>query len=120
MKCEYYWDDGIGHGHCMGTKDCELCLADGDRSKCTIYPEEKLTTADMWKEAQTNNKIYRAGDMAYSKKYGFTEANDFHAHWGTDSFTSIDDIMDIDEWVEMNNVMTKQEAEDKFNIKIVG
>ena len=108
---------------CWGTKECEECTCGGDTSKCDFYPEKrkekKMTTADMWTLAQKNNKVYVADDMAYSKKYGFTSAYDFTDEWKPENFDSIEDIMTINNWEEMSNIMTKAEAEEKFNIHIV-
>ena len=111
------------NSYCTGTRECEECTCQGNTSLCNFYPEKrkekKMTTADMWTLAQKNNKVYVADDMAYSKKYGFTSAYDFTDEWKPENFDSIEDIMTINNWEEMSNIMTKEEAEEKFNIHIV-
>lgn len=110
-------------GECWGTKECEPCTCGGDTSKCNFYPEKrngsKMTTAEMWVKAQKNNKAYKTENMAYSKKYGFTAKDNFQVKIQAYKFYTIDDIMNIDGWEEMPDVMTKEEAEKKFNIHII-
>lgn len=40
--------DTNGHlymqGYCIGTKECEDCWCEGDRAKCTFYPQYRKGT----------------------------------------------------------------------------
>ena len=127
-KCECYHERIINNhptfvSECWGTKECETCYCNGDTDNCTFYPEKrkekKMTTAEMWTLAQKDGKVYIIGDMAYSKNHGFTSVHDFNDKWEPNNFNSIEEIMSMDEWKEMPNVMTKEEAEKKFGIHIV-
>lgn len=84
-----------------------------------------MNTAEMWLKAQEDGKVYECinGDMAYSKKYGLTDKYDFYEEWNLDAWEhcgarGLDDLLDC-KWQEMNNVMTIEEAEERFGIKIV-
>lgn len=84
-----------------------------------------MNTAEMWIKAQKDGKIYHCidGDIAYSKKYGLTDKENFNRGWGLESWEDegakgLDSLMEC-EWEEMTNVMTIAEAEQKFGIKII-
>lgn len=84
-----------------------------------------MNTAEMWLKAQENGKIYECinGDIAYSKDMGLVEKDDFRCYWGLESWEhekgeGLDSLMNC-EWEEMGNVMTIQEAEQKFGIRII-
>lgn len=87
-----------------------------------------MNTAEMWTKAQNDGKIYRVvdGDVAYSKKYGLTDKDDFADAWGLEAWKDhgakgLDTLFSY-EWEEIgkeDNVMTIKEAEVKFGIKIV-
>lgn len=87
-----------------------------------------MNTAEMWTKAQNDGKVYKCinGDMAYSKKYGLTYNDNFARAWGLEAWKSykergIDDLLSC-EWKEVgevNKVMTIEEAEEKFGIKII-
>lgn len=84
-----------------------------------------MNTAEMWIKAQDDGKIYECidGDMAYSKKYGLTDKDDFSMPWGLDAWErckerGLDDLLNY-EWQEMNNAMTIKEVEQRFGIKVV-
>jgi hypothetical protein len=85
-----------------------------------------MNTAEMWIKAQEDGKIYENidGDMAYSKEYGLTDKFDFSdgwslGAWGDRGADGLDDLLSC-EWKEMDNVMTIEEAETRFNIRIKG
>lgn len=98
--------------------------------ECTEYPEKRseetiMNTAEMWLKANKDGKIYECidGDIAYSKDMGLVDKDDFKKPWSIHAWDyrmerCLDDIMSC-EWREMNNVMTVEEAEQKFGIKIV-
>lgn len=84
-----------------------------------------MNTAEMWINAQNDGKIYECidGDIAYSKNMGLVDKDDFNSPWGLDAWEheeqyGLDNLMSC-EWQEMNNVMTIEEAENRFGIKII-
>jgi hypothetical protein len=84
-----------------------------------------MNTAEMWLKAQKDGKVYECidGDIAYSKEYGLTYKNDFKEPWGLGAWeykgaNGLDDWL-FNEWKEMDNTMTIEEAESRFGIKIV-
>lgn len=85
-----------------------------------------MNTAEMWLKAQEDGKIYESidGDIAYSKEYGLTDKFDFYDGWSLEAWGDkdaygLDDLLSC-EWKEMDNVMTIEEAETRFNIRIKG
>lgn len=84
-----------------------------------------MNTAEMWLKAQFDGKIYECvnGDIAYSKDRGLVDKYDLNTPWGLEAWEhkknrGIDELM-ICEWEEMNNIMTIEEAEERFGIKII-
>lgn len=77
-----------------------------------------MTTAEMWIKAQESGKMYRSGDMGYSKATGFIDFWD-GSEWPIDSVNNIDEIFSWDDWEEIN-AMTKEEAEEKLGCRIIG
>ena len=130
-KCEcwrsYSSKSGI-IGYCTGTKEYDSCSCGGDPSKCDFYEdkrkEKKMNTAEMWLKAQEDNKWYICNDVVYNKNYGFVDKNNLKQWFSReDNFG----LYDVDkflsyQWLEHTdcNIITKEEAEKKFNIKIVG
>lgn len=98
--------------------------------ECTEYPEKRnevtiMNTAEMWLKAQEDGKFYHCidGDIAYSKQYGLTDKCDFNYAWNLNAWKNcdergLDELLSC-EWEEMNNVMTIEEAEERFGIKII-
>ena len=84
-----------------------------------------MNTAEMWIKAQEDGKIYECidGDMAYSRDMGLVDKYCFDSPWGLDSWGNgahgIDELLGNCEWEEMSNIMTIEEAEDRFGIRIV-
>lgn len=85
-----------------------------------------MNTAEMWLKAQNDGKIYECinGEMAYSKKYGLTDKYDFNEGWNLEAWKhcgarGLDELLADCKWEEMNNVMTIEEAEEKFGIVII-
>lgn len=131
MQCDCY--KIMGHiSRCLGTKEMDVCKCGGDTNNCTFYPEKratkKLNTAEMWLKAQIDGKTYQSNDVIYSKKTGLLDAyslypwhiNTWKAGHEEDVCREIDSLM-LEEWHEIENpipVMTKAEAEQKFQIKI--
>lgn len=113
--------------YCYGTKECEECSCGGDVSKCDFYPakrkeSKKMNFAEVWVEAQATDKWYinKDNEIVYQKDVGLVEADDFSVPVEIDSFDfGIESIMRA-EWEEMKiPVLSKDEAEKKFNIKII-
>lgn len=87
-----------------------------------------MNTAEMWLEAQGSGKTYECidGDIAYCKYMGLVDKHDFNEPWGLEAWKNeqeygLDKLMKC-EWVvldETNNIMTIEEAEERFGIKIV-
>ena len=84
-----------------------------------------MNTAEMWIKAQEDGKVYKCigGDMAYSKKYGLTDKDNFNEGWNLDAWEEsgargLDELLSC-EWEEMPNAMTIKEAEKRFGIKII-
>lgn len=113
-------------GFCYGTKECEVCSCGGDETKCNFYPEKRkkalgvMNTAEMWLKAQKDGKAYVSNDAfaVYSKEMGLVEKSSFDDEIDLGGFPSMDDLMTC-EWEEMDNVMTIEEAELKYGIKII-
>lgn len=85
---------------------------------------EYMNTAEMWLKAQNDGKIYECinGNMAYSKDMGLINKDDFDDPWSLGAWDweeqrGLDSLMNC-KWAEMN-VMTIEEAELKFGIKII-
>ena len=83
-----------------------------------------MNTAEMWSKAQNDMKTYVCinGDVAYSKKHGLTHKNNFDRPWLLSAWDSyqergLDDLLNC-EWEEIDNVMSIEEAEKKFGIRI--
>lgn len=84
-----------------------------------------MNTAEMWVKAQKNGATYECidGDMAYSKKMGLVDKFNFNEPWNLsawkeDNEKGLDYLMEC-EWQVMDNVMTIEEAEQRFQIKII-
>ena len=121
-KCEC-WHCGT----CWGTRECEECTCDGDTTKCNFYPEKRkekkiMNTAEMWLKAQEDDCCYEAimsqstnEELFYQKNKGFFDGDGYG--FILDDSGSLEDIMNI-KW--KLRIMTKSEAEKRFNIKIIG
>lgn len=80
----------------------------------------------MWLKAQEDGKAYECvnGDMAYSKKYGLVDKYNFNEGWGLEALKDngakgLDVLLGECVWQEMGNVMTVEEAEKAFGVRIV-
>lgn len=121
-KCEC-WGNLLTWQYCNGAS--KICSCDGNKSKCDFYPEKrkesKMNTAEMWLKARENGKTYKLADVTRTVYYrdgkGLFDAKGYYVsidHWcGIDTFMN-------EQWEEAIPVLTKSEAEAKFNIKIVG
>ena len=124
------WHETYTEGYCLGTKECELCQCNGDKSKCDFYDyirkeASKMNTLEMMNEAEKTGRTYTSGeigssDMMYNAEQGFHDI--YGKPWDGYAFKYLNDLFASDiEWqVIPENTMTKSEAEAKFNIKIVG
>ena len=83
-----------------------------------------MNTAEMWIKAQSDGKIYETidGDVAYSKSMGLVDKWDFEYTWLLEAWDGeeggIDGLMTC-QWKEMGDVMTVEEAEEQFGIRII-
>ena len=78
-----------------------------------------MYTAEMMIEAARTHKTYESGDVLFNTAKGFFNASNGEP-WPITAFNSLQEIFDL-RWVECEGqVMTKAEAESKFNIKIIG
>ena len=83
-----------------------------------------MNTAEMWIKAQNDGNIYECidGDIAYSKDKGLIDKYDFTpwvlSAWDWEGKKALDSLMNC-KWEEMENVMTIEEAEERFGIKII-
>lgn len=113
---------------CIGV--AEPFVIQNINAECTEYPNKRneeiiMNTAEMWIKAQKDGNIYECidGDMAYSCNMGLVDKFDFNKPWGLEAWeykkaNGIDDLMSC-EWKKMDNLMTIEEAEEKFNIRII-
>lgn len=121
---------------CYGTKEMEECNCGGDRTKCNFYPPvntsathqngskkataDKLNTAEMWITAQDSGKIYVRDDVLYSKELGFVDIGSFDPVNMNEFDLTLSEFFDEGLWSEYEaaEIMTIEEAEKKFNIRI--
>ena len=106
---------------CNGTKEREECTCNGDTTKCNFYPDKRkekktMNTAEMYLQAKKDGKYYKTGSIVYQKDRGLLD--DYFNNYGDLSTWNFDDFMKLS-WEAWENVMTKSEAEKRFNIKIV-
>lgn len=110
-------------GVCHGTKEMEYCKCHGDMSKCDFYPEKrknnkKMQTLEMMIAAKENGKTYVHNNIYYSDCTGFKtpyrlSLENYHFD-GT-----LNALLDF-EWEVSQKILTRVEAEEKYNIKIIG
>jgi hypothetical protein len=85
---------------------------------------EDMNTAEMWIKAQHDGKTYECidGDIAYSKDSGLIDKYYFTpwklGSWDLKGQNGLDGLMNC-QWEEMKNVMTIEEAEKRFGVKII-
>lgn len=111
-------------GYCRGTKEYNSCSCGGNPRKCNFYENirkeaNKMNTAEMWLKAQKDGKTYVSVNLIYNKSTGFiwddnSDAEELNETWTRSS------VLNEDGWELSSNIMTKEEAEKNFNIKIVG
>ena len=83
-----------------------------------------MNTAEMWVKAQNDGKIYECidGDVAYSKGKGLFDKHTFKpwelGAWDYEGSRGFDELMNC-EWEETNSIMTIEQAEERFGIKII-
>ena len=126
VRIDRIYGNETKYGVCLGTREIDRCNCGGDESKCDFYPEKrkasekKMNTAEMYIEANKNNKIYFSedADAFYSKEFGLVEAEDATRKIQLADFPTFEHLMQS-KWEEVKT-MTKAEAEKKFGIKIVG
>ena len=132
MFCDCYHvieeKPGKFRGECWGTKErdrvncsgyTELCSNGLKKSKPETPEIGLMSTAEMMIEAARTHKTYKSGEMLFNTTKGAFGVNDGEP-WPVSAFNTIQEIFNL-RWAEYaDNVMTKAEAESKFNIKIVG
>ena len=112
-------------GVCLSTKENKRCNCFGIKSNCDFYPEKrkaaekKMNTAEMWLKAQEDGKTYICNSVLYNKKTGFISAIELKP-WPISVFANIDTLMEAQWSLHQEEIMTKNEAEKKFGIRIVG
>ncbi len=122
-QCKCYHQYG-NFAECWGTKERELCTCNGNTNNCNFYNKKekrKMNIANMWLKAQEDGKTYLVvnGDVAYNKNLGFFSIIN-NKKWPANAFNYVNDIFES-VWKEYNEcLMTKEEAEKKFGIKIIG
>lgn len=83
-----------------------------------------MNTAEMWMKAQNDGCVYECSKyrMLYSKNTGLVDNEDDYynttVYLEDFSGTTIDELMQA-EWKYADNVMTIEEAEKKFGIRII-
>lgn len=111
---------------CNGTKERDECSCNGDKSKCNFYPGKRkenkaMNTAEMYLQAKKDGKFYKTcsvldSQVFYQKDIGiFDEDNDTVS---IHLWNYFDDLME-ETWEPCDNMMTRTEAEKKFDIKII-
>lgn len=83
-----------------------------------------MNTAEMWLKAIQDGHVYETVPknendfiLYYQKDKGLFDEDNYPC--GPETWNYFDDLMK-DQWKQSNNVLTKSEAEAKFNIKIIG
>lgn len=111
---------------CNCTKEREECSCNGDVTKCNFYPEKRkekkvLNTAEMWLQAQKDGLCYKmiisennGEELFYQKNVGLFDGDGYVVE--LNNFGEFDDFM-LNRWEV--RIMTRAQAEAKFNIKIV-
>lgn len=127
MFCDCYHvieeKPGKFSGECWGTKERDRVNCSGYTELCSNglkKPETKpMYTAEMVVEAAKTHKTYESGKILFNTTKGFFNAIT-GGPWPITAFNSLQEIFDL-QWVEYKGqVLTKAEAEIKFNIKIIG
>ncbi len=129
MFCDCYHvieeKPGKFSGECWGTKERDRVNCAGYTELCSngLKKSERevglMYTAEMVIKAAKTHKTYESGDVLFNTTKGFFSASNGKP-WPITAFNSLQEIFDL-RWVECeDNVMTKAEAESKFNIKIIG
>ena len=132
MACDCYHvieeKPGKFSGECWGTKErdrvncagyTELCSNGLRKPKPETSDIGLMSTAKMVDEATKTHNTYESGDVLFNSTKGFFNASNGEP-WPISAFNTLQEIFDL-RWDEYaDNVMTKAEAESKFNIKIVG
>lgn len=127
MVCDCYHvieeKPGKFRGECWGTKERDQVNCAGYTELCSNGLKrpntEPLFTASMVVEAGKTHKTYESGDILFNTTKGFFNVSNGEP-WPISAFNTLQEIFDL-QWVECEGqVMTKAEAESKFNIKIIG
>lgn len=135
MHCDCYHvieeKPGKFSGECWGTKERDRVNCSGYTELCSnglkkSKPETPETpeiglmyTAEMMVEAARTHETYQCGNMLFNTTKSFFGINDGEV-WPISAFKTLQEIFNL-QWVEYKGqVMTKAEAESKYNIKIIG
>lgn len=116
-------------GECWATRERDRVNCEGNIELCcnkhkkpevkSIQSQRMLFTAEMVIEANRTHKTYKSDNMLYNVAKKFFDENDGRP-WPATAFETLSEIFNL-QWVECaDDVMTKAEAESKFNIKIIG
>lgn len=110
------------NGYCKSTKCTSWCSCGGDASRCDFYTEKwksKMNTLDMIKQAEIDGKTYQYGsNLFYSFEAGFIDADGKPSEWSDLVSFTLNEILTF-QWGVVQT-MTRQEAEERLGVKIVG
>lgn len=76
-----------------------------------------MNTAEMWIKAKKDGKTYCFENLYYNNKFGFVDENG--EEYNFIGWDGLDNILAINSWIESKRMMTKEEAEKKYDIKII-
>mgnify|MGYP004543810559 CR=1 FL=1 len=76
-----------------------------------------MNTAEMWIKAGEDGKTYRFENLYYNNKLGFVDEDG--KEYNFIGWDSVESILAANKWVESKKMMTKEEVESKYNIKII-
>lgn len=110
------------NGYCKSTNCTSWCSCGGDTSHCDFYPEErrsKMNTVDMIQQARVDGKMYQYDENTfYTSVTGFIDAAGEPRKCSDVTNVAINDFLGL-QW-SIVETMTRQEAEERLGVKIVG
>lgn len=117
----------VEYGICTGTPECDRCSCGGDKSICDFYEKnrmeyKKMTTAEMIADSLKNKDAAYLSPSKFSGGIWYSYDKGFHYNDGEllRHVDYLDEIMSLEDWNKYEiPVMTRSEAEKKFNIKIM-
>lgn len=111
---------------CYGTKEMEEYSCDGNPEKGTFYPKKRkenktMNTAEMYLQAINDGRFYQTSSsnndkIFYQKDRGLFEEGECSV--SIQVWDGFEELM-LERWELCDMIMTRTEAEQKFNIKII-